>query len=111
MSKGKLKGFLADHCFTGTVNRGDNPATAQGMSGEYILLEFADWNQDSDISLFARADELRQSPKDIVVMKDGVISTYHFDGKLGITFGVKQMTKEEKNQINQTYKQWKEQKN
>ena len=111
LSKGKLKSFLAEHCFIGTVNSGENPASAQGMSGEYVLLEFADWNQDSDVSLFARADELRQSPKDIVVMKDGVISRHHFESKLGISFGVKPITKEEKQQINQAYKQWKEQEN
>lgn len=108
LSKGKLKGFLADHCFIGTVNGGDNPAAAQGMSGEYVLLEFADWNQDSDVSLFDRADALRQSPKDIVVMKDGVISRHHFENKLGISFGVKQISKEEKQQINQAYQQWKQ---
>ena len=109
LSKGKLKGFLADHCFVGTVNGGDNPAVAQGMSGEYVLLEFADWTQDSEISLFGRADALRQSPKDIVVMKDGQISTHHFENKLGITFGVKHISKEEKQQINQAYQQWKQQ--
>ena len=54
---------------------------------------------------------MRQSPKDIVVMKDGEISRHHFENKLGITFGVKQITKEEKQQINQAYKQWKEQNN
>jgi tetratricopeptide (TPR) repeat protein len=111
MQKGKLKGFLSNHCFIGTVNNGDTPASAQGMSGEYVLLEFADWNQDSETSLFDRADEMRQSPKDIVVMKDGEISRHHFENKLGITFGVKQITKEEKQQINQAYKQWKEQNN
>lgn len=109
LSKGKLKNFLADHCFIGTVNRGDNPASAQGLSGEYVLLEFADWNQDCDMSLFGRADELRQSPKDIVVLKEGVISRHHFENKLGISFGVKQITKDEKQQINQAYKKWKEQ--
>ena len=109
LSKGKLKGFLADHCFIGTVNGGSNPAVDQGMTGEYVLLEFADWNQDCDMSLFDRADALRQSPKDIVVLKDGVVSRHHFENKLGISFGVKQVTKEEKQQINQAYQQWKQQ--
>ena len=44
-------------------------------------------------------------------MKDGVISKHHFEKRLGFTFGVKQITKEEKQQINKAYKQWKEQNN
>jgi type II secretory pathway pseudopilin PulG len=80
------------------------------VEGNNVLVdEFADWNQDCDMSLFGRADELRQSPKDIVVLKEGVISRHHFENKLGISFGVKQITKDEKQQINQAYKKWKEQ--
>ena len=109
--KGKLKSFFNDHCFIGTVATGDNPATRQGLEGEYVLLEFADWNQFSEQSLFEKADELRQYPKDIVVMKDGIISTHHFDNKLGIAFGVKQITKDVKQQINKAYIEWKNRSN
>ena len=81
------------------------------MTGEYVLLEFADWNQDCGFSLFDKADEMRQQPKDIVVLKDGVVSRYHFENKLGITFGVKTVDKEMKQQINQAYQAWKSQQN
>ncbi len=107
LSKGKIKSFMADHCITATVHDGENAASAQGLSGEYVLLEFADWNQDSDTYMMDKANELRQSPKDLVLMKDGFISRHHFENKLGFTFGVKQITKEEKKQIDQAYKQWK----
>ena len=110
-SKGKLKSFMTDHCFVATVSNGNNPAVAQGMSGEYVLLEFAEWNQDSPGSLYDMADQLRQSPKDIVVMKDGAISRHHFENKMGLFFDVKPVTKEEKQAINKAYKQWKEQNN
>ena len=108
LQAGKIKGFMANHCLTATVNPGDNAASAQGLSGEYVLLAFADWNQDSETPMFSKAEELRESPKDLLLMKDGVITKHHFENKLGFTFGVKQVTKEEKQHINQAYKQWKE---
>ena len=106
LSNGKLKGFMANHCITATVLGGENAASAQGLSGEYILLAFADWNQDSEQSLFSKVDELLQSPKDLVLMKDGVVSRHHFENRLGFNFAVKQVTKDEKHKINQAYKQW-----
>ena len=111
LAKGKLKSFMADHCLVARVASGNNPAVDQGMSGEYILLEFADWNLESTGSLFDKADELRQSPKDIVVMKDGIISRYHFENRMGLSFDVKAMAKDEKQKINQAYKKWKEEQN
>ncbi len=111
LSKGKLKGFMTNHCFTATVNAGGYAASTKGLTGEYILLEFADWNQDSETYMLDKIRELSDSPKDLVLMQNGVISSHHFEKRLGFTFGVKQITKEEKQQINQAYKQWKEQNN
>ena len=75
------------------------------------MLEFGDWNQDSETYMLDKIRELRESPKDLVLMQDGVITSHHFEKRLGFTFGVKQITKEEKQQINQAYKQWTEQNN
>lgn len=111
LSTGKIKSFMSNHCITATVLGGENAASAQGLSGEYILLAFADWNQDSEQSLFSKVDELLQSPKDLVLMKDGVVSLHHFENRLGFNFGVKQMTKEEKQKVNQAYKQWQQEHN
>ena len=108
LSTGKLKSFLANHCITATV-KANGYAETQGLSGEYILLEFADWRPDSETSIFDRATELKESPKDLLLMKDGVISRHHFENKLGFTFGVKQVTREEQQKIHQSYKQWKAQ--
>ena len=102
---------MADHCLVARVASGNNPAVVQGLSGEYILLEFADWNLESTGSLFDKADELRQSPKDIVVLKDGIISRYHFENRMGLSFDVKPIAKDEKQKINQAYKKWKEEQN
>ena len=109
LSRGKLKGFLGDHCFTVTVNSGENPATARGMSGEYVLLEFADWTPESEVSILSRASELKNDPKDVVVMQDGMVSSYHFEDRLGLTFSIKSVNKQDRQQINQAYQQWKTQ--
>ena len=111
LHKGKIKAFMTNHCITATVNAGENAASAQGLSGEYVLLEFADWNQDSETYMIDKASQLREAPKDLLLMQDGVISRHHFENRLGFTFGVKEITKEEKQRINQAYKQWKEQNN
>lgn len=104
-----LDEFLADKTFTATVVSDDTPAAAQGMSGEYILLEFADWTQNSPVSLFKKNDEYRGRPKDILVMKDGVISRHHFETVIGVMFHIKQVGREEKLRINEAYRKWKKQ--
>ena len=101
--------FNETHCFTATIVEGDTPASHQGMSGEYILLEFGDWNQDSPTSLFDKNDELRGKPKDILVMKDGQIKQYHFENTIGVQLGVKNIGKKEKQRINKAYEEWKKQ--
>ena len=101
--------FCEDHCFTATIVEGETPASQQGMSGEYILLEYADWNQDSHTSMFDKNDELRGKPKDILVMKDDVIAEYHFENLIGAQLGIKYVGKEEKQRINKAYQEWKKQ--
>ena len=98
---GNINEFNLNHCFIMTVAKGDTPAGQQGMTGEYILLEFADWNQESNFSVLDKIDEMIGKPKDIVVMKDGVIARHHFDNAIGATSGVKQISNTERQQINQ----------
>ena len=104
--QGKGEQFLHNHCLTATVGDG-GPAQQQGMSGEYVLLEFGDWTEDSYVSLFDKSEEMKGKPKDIVVLKDGVISKHHFEDVMGVQLGVKEITKEERERINQLYKTWK----
>ena len=108
--------FLSDHIFFFTVEKPSvvtiaqneiSPAQQQGMSGEYVLLEFDDWREDSPVSLFDKSSEYKGKPKDIVVLKDGVISKHHFEDVMGVQLGVKEITKEERERINQLYKTWK----
>ena len=48
-------------------------------------------------------------PKDILVMKNGIISRHHFENTIGIQLGFKQVGKEEKQRINKAYEEWKKQ--
>ena len=108
LESGDMGGFLTEHVFTATVVDGDTPARRKGMEGEYILLEYLDWNQDCNTSLFDKNEELRGKPKDIVVMRDGVISRHHFENTIGVQFGIKPISKEERKKIDEAYKKWKE---
>ena len=91
---------MSDKAFTAKVVSDETPASQQGMSGEYYLLEYSDWNFEND--------ELKDKPKDIVVMKDGVITKHHFEDTIGIQLGIKFVSKEEKQRITETYHKWKE---
>ena len=109
LTSGNLSDFLSNHSFTIEVTENDTPAAQQGMSGEYYLLEYSDWKQDCTTSLFDEMDKRRGKPKDLLVMKDGKVSLHHFENKIGIQYGIKEVGKEEKQRINKVYEAWKKQ--
>ena len=99
---------MQEYVFTETVVEGDTPARQQGMSGEYIVLEYVDyWTIKDATSLLDKNNEMRGKPKDIVVMKDGTISLYHFENIIGMQIGLKQIGKAEKDRIIKAYEDWK----
>ena len=98
---------MQEHVFTATVIDGDTPARRQGMSGEYIVLEYADWTIKETSSLIDKNNEMREKPKDIVIMKGDTISSHHFENTIGISLGLKQVGKAEKNIIIKAYEDWK----
>ena len=100
--------FMSDKAFTAKVVSDETPASQQGMSEEYYLLEFADWNFENTTDLFYKNNELKDKPKDIVVMKDGVITKHHFEDTIGMQLGIKFVSKEEKQKITEAYHKWKE---
>ena len=93
--------------FTITTVNGNTPAKQQGMDGEYIVLEFADWTINSATSLFDKNNELRGKPKTLVVMKDGKITKHYFENVIGVSIGLKQVGKEKKDEIVRLYEEWK----
>lgn len=95
------------YIYTATVVDGDTPARQQQMEGEYFMLEFAVWNMESTASLYDVNNEMRGKPKTITVMKDGVISQYHFENIIGVRFDLKHVGQQEKERIMEKYHQWK----
>ena len=99
--------FISDKIFIVTVVPDDFTASQQSMSGEYYLLEYSDWNFETTIDLVEKNNELRDKPKDIIVMKDGVITKHHFEDTIGLQLGLKFVSKEEKQKITEAYHKWK----
>ena len=110
-SKGdKLPGyddFMSGLVFFGTVIPGETNAAQQGMTGEYIALEFGDWTADSDINLMGKIEEFRGKPKTIVVMQDGKITRHQFEDTIGMTFSYKHVGRAERQRIIDEYRKWK----
>ena len=102
-----FKEFTQSSTFICTTLDGNTPASKAGMSGEYYVLEFADWTMDSDVSLFAKNEELQGQPKTIVVMKGDEISLFHFENTIGVRFAPKKVGEEEKQRIIKAYHEWK----
>ena len=98
---------MKDYVFIATTEDGDTPARQQGMSGEYIMLELADWNISDTISLLDINIGLRGKPKSIVVMKEDTISQYHFENSIGIHYNLKFIGQNEKKRIIKFYNKWK----
>ena len=104
---GILSDDLPGCVFVITCREGDTPARQQGMTGEYILLEFADWNLNSKMSLYDKNNEMTNQPIDIVIMRGHVVEKHHFEDKVGIDFHLKEIGKDERDRVNTEYKLWK----
>ena len=100
---------MKDYIFIATVVDGDSPARQQQMSGEYIVLEFADWNIESTTSLYDVNGQMRGKPKTVVVMKNDEISQHNFENTIGVRFDLKKVGQKEKVRIMEKYHQWKKQ--
>ena len=95
--------FMSDKVFTLTIG-GNNTSE---INGEYYLLEYSDWTYDSRDNIFNKVEKLADKPKDIVVMKDGVITKHYLEYTIGIQLGLKFVSKEEKQKIMEAYHKWK----
>lgn len=104
---GTVSDFLADHVIVAVCDEGDTEARKQGMTGEYILLEFAGWNVGSKESVYDVNMETMEESIDMVIMRGSNIERHHFEDKIGIKFQVREVSKEERNRIVADYKKWK----
>lgn len=98
--------FISNHCFTFSVSAGSS-SEQKGMSGEYVLLEFGDWTQDGETSIYKKIEELKEKTKSIVVLKDGFVQQFSFNGPTGAQIGVKEISEKEKQEIDKAYNDWK----
>ncbi|MCM1037177.1 MAG: tetratricopeptide repeat protein [Bacteroides sp.] len=103
----EFEDFMADKVVTATSPGKDTPAAAQGLHGEYYLLEFNDWNVGATASIYDVNEQYRGRPKDIAVMRDDNISAHHFDDQIGIAISLKYVGREEKSRIMDAYNKWK----
>ena len=85
---------------------GDSPARQQGMAGEYVVLEFCGWHIGDEQSFVKTFNAYQTQPKDIVVIKDGIITKHHFEAKIGAWIKTKDLTKEEKQLLKEAYEKW-----
>jgi len=99
---------MKEYVFVAQTMPGDTPAKQKGMEGEYIMLEFADWNIKEESSLYDKNEEMQGLQKSIVVMKGNDIFKLHFENAIGIQLGLKYVGVEEKNRIINTYEKWSE---
>ena len=102
-----LKHFMSKAYYTLTVISDTLPAYEKGMRGEYVLLEYGNWSQNSLQSIFNVISELKDCPKTITVMNNDTIEQHCFDGFMGVIIGLKCETEEKKLYINKTYDEWK----
>ncbi len=109
-TKEDLEAFLAfmrDHAITVTVVDESSPASIKGMKGEYYLLALESWEMLQPSSIVDYVKELQGKPKNIIVMKDDIISKYYFEDSMGLKTGFKYIDKEKANKIAEKYYQWK----
>lgn len=107
IKEGQIDDYLTKYIFVISCDEGDSPARQQGMTGEYVLLEFANWNLNSKTSLYDVNKETTNKPIDIVIMRDNKVEKHHFEDKVGILFHLREVGKEERDRINTIYKRWK----
>ena len=103
-----FKDFTQSGLFACETVGDDTPAAKAGMSGTYYMLEFADWMLDSDASIFAKNNEMRGKPKNIVVMRGDKIARLHFEDRIGVQFVFKKVGEEERQRVLKAYRAWKE---
>lgn len=101
-----LNEYLGNNIIVIVTAPGETPAKAQGLEGEYYLLQYNTWDIESAENLFDLVESLNGKPKTITVMKDGTMTKHTFEDKIGCGFLIKKITPEEKAKIIEGYNKW-----
>ena len=103
-----FKEFMQSGLFACETVGDGTPFAKAGMSGTYYVLEFADWTLDSDASIVAKREEMRDKPITIVAMRGDEIAQFHLEESSGVQFVFKKVGEEEKQRVLKAYRAWKE---
>jgi len=98
--------FLADKVVTATV-MSNGPAEQMGLKGEYVLMEYCDWTIVKPEECVFMNFKANNEPKDLVLWKDGQMSSHHFDGRIGVGWMMKVLQPGELAELIGQYRQWK----
>jgi len=99
---------MQEHAFIATVDDGDVAARGQGLEGEYIVLQMNEWTIDGDASLFIVLNGLSSTSRDVVLLKDGVVTRHQYEKSFGLTYSLKQVGRARKQQFIDAYHSWKQ---
>ncbi len=69
----ELTDYMADKLWIGIVEDDDMPAAEKGLSGEYYILEFGDWNFTRDYDASCMNEALQGQPKSLLLMQNDSI--------------------------------------
>lgn len=103
----ELSDYMADKLWIGIVEDDDMPAAEKGLSGEYYILEFGDWDFTRDHDVSRMNEALQGQPKSLVLMQDDSIGRYDFENQVGMELQIRKVTPEEKTRVTESYRQWK----
>lgn len=106
----EAEAFMADKVWIGTVAGEDSLAAAQGLTGEYVVLELSGHNfiDGNEYDLLSAFEALEGQPKSLVLMRGGEILCHDFSDGIGMDFYILRGTPELKAEVIEAYRQWKD---
>ena len=103
-----LKDILDMSVYNINVDSGFFPAYNRGLRGEYIVLEWEDYEIGGDIELFFYYRSIVDRPKKLVLYKDGKVECFSFDsGRVGVHINAQIISKDKKHEIIKSFINWK----
>lgn len=91
---------------TATILDG-NPASDEGLSGEYVLVYYNGWSILHVENLYDYIGQYKGKPKHVIFYRDGQFLELDFEDVIGAKFLYKKSSPEEKQRIIQEYRKYK----
>lgn len=86
-----------------------NAAQKYGLSGEYLMLKYGNWEHGSEMYFTDESDRIRDTaPKEIIIYRDGRFEKVRFEeARIGIGFHMTLVDLSKSREINEAYAKWK----